>query len=134
MVVLRSSAAGTGAGTGGLEERGGKENETGVGVGTKADTHKNSMSSGFAGDMETGIATADAASPATAAERKLLRKAELVAAEFDFPVERLNACVAEFVREMGVFCFIINAAVITFLPVRFEWAWKVAFRYDKITC
>ena len=47
-------------------------------------------------------ATVMGAHAATAADRTLLERAERVAAEFDTPTEQLDACIVEFVREMGV--------------------------------
>ena len=46
----------------------------------------------------------------TTAEKKLLDRAESVAAEFDVSIEQLDACVAEFVREMGAYFFVIAYA------------------------
>ena len=141
MVVPRSSAAAAAAAAGteigtGLEERTGKENgmESRVDDGTSlALGARDDMSFQGAGSVDMGmgmggaladaaLADTDTATP-TAAERKLLEKAELVAAEFDFPTERLDACVAEFVREMGVFiatALPFFSSLLSFFVIRFK--------------
>ena len=109
MVVLRSSATGAGTGTD-LEDRVGMENKLKL----KPNAH-NHTGTDMAGSNGTGVLVTDAAptmASVTIAEQKLLERAELMAAEFDVSTEQLDACVAEFVREMGVFPFIFSVFTI----------------------
>ena len=89
MVVLPSSANGTAARTA-------TGTTTGSGKGTEANAPT---------DKSSAIATAMGTHTLTAAERTLLERAERVAAEFDAPTEQLDACVVEFVREMGAYFY-----------------------------
>lgn len=87
MVLLRSSANGTAApAVTGITTESGKEPE--------ANAHT---------DNNSAMTAAMSTHTATAAEKTLLQKAERVAAEFDTPAEQLDACVMEFVREMGTY-------------------------------
>ena len=103
MVVLRSSAAGTGSRVGVADYV-----RKGNGMELKMDAHKKNSGLGMVESKGDDVAATDTASMVatkTVAERKLLAKAERVAAEFDVSTERLDACVAEFVREMGMYDF-----------------------------
>lgn len=85
--MLRSSANGTAA-----------PSVTGIKTESGKETEANAYT-----DKSSAMTAAMSTHTATAAEETLLQKAARVAAEFDAPTEQLDACVMEFVREMGAY-------------------------------